>query len=138
MGKVITTIKIANLDDESLARQGIINLEQVRSLETEVLVDSGATFLCLRKSLIEQLGLAPVRQKLAKTSNGPVTRTIYSTVTVYLEDRFAHVDVSELPEDCPNLLGQIPLQIMDWVIDMKNEKLIGNPAHGGEWVLEEY
>jgi hypothetical protein len=30
------------------------------------------------------------------------------------------------------------LQSMDWVIDTRNEKLIGNPAHGGEWVLEEY
>jgi len=28
--------------------------------------------------------------------------------------------------------------VMDWVIDMKNEKLIANPKHGGEWVLEEY
>jgi predicted aspartyl protease len=138
MGKIIVKIKVANLIHERMAQQGVISPEQVRSVETEALVDTGATFLCLRKSLIDELQLTPVRQKLAKTSNGPVMRTIYSTATVYFEDRFAHVDVSEIGEDCPNLLGQIPLQIMDWVVDTKNEKLIGNPAHGGEWMLEEY
>jgi len=59
-------------------------------------------------------------------------------VTVYLKDRFAQVNVTELPEDCPNLLGQIPLQIMDFVVDMRDEKVIGNPEHGGEWMWEEY
>lgn len=138
MGKTIVKIKVANLVDERMAQQGIIPPDQVRSIETEALVDTGATFLCLRKSLIDALQLTPVRQKMAKPSNGLVTRTIYSTATVYLGDRFAHVDVSEIGEDCPNLLGQIPLQIMDWVVDTKNEKLIGNPEHGGEWMLEEY
>jgi predicted aspartyl protease len=138
MGKIIVKIKVANLIHERMAQQGLIPADQVRSIETEALVDSGATLLCLRKSLIDELQLTPVKQKLAKTSNGPVMRTIYSTASVYLEDRFAHVDVSEIGEDCPNLLGQLPLQFMDWVIDPKNERLIGNPEHGGEWMLEEY
>jgi hypothetical protein len=30
----------------------------------------------------------------------------------------------------------VPLEIMDWVIDMKGKKLIGNPAHGGIETLE--
>ncbi len=138
MGKIVETIKIVNLEDESLAKKGFIKPDQVRSIETEVLVDTGATFLCLRKSLIEELQLTPGEQKTVRTSNGTVTRTFYSPVKIYLRDRYAVVYVSELPEDCPNLLGQIPLQSMDWVIDTRNEKLIGNPAHGGEWVLEEY
>ncbi len=138
MGKIIEKVKIANLFDEMLAQQETIESDKVRSLETEVLVDTGATFLCLKKSLIEKLGLTPVREKLVKTSNGEVTRTVYSVATVYLKERDAKVSVTELPEDCPNLLGQIPLQIMDFVVDMRNEKVIGNPEHGGEWMWEEY
>jgi len=45
-------------------------------------------------------------------------------------------DVIEVPEGNPVLIGQIPLEMMDWVIDMKAKKLIGNPAHGGEQILE--
>jgi len=138
MGKIIEKIKVVNLDDEALAKQGIITPDQIRSVETEALIDTGATFLCLRKSLIDELQLAPLSQKLVKTANGSVTRTIYSAVTIHLRDRFAVVYVSEIPDDCPNLLGQLPLQSMDWVIDTRNEKLIGNPEHGGEWVLEQY
>jgi hypothetical protein len=33
---------------------------------------------------------------------------------------------------------QIPLEAMDWVVDLKGQKLIGNPAHGGEHVIEVY
>jgi clan AA aspartic protease len=138
MGKTIVQIKVANQADEILAQQGVITPDQVRSIETDALVDTGATFLCLRKSLIEKLQLTPVVQKSVKTSNGPTTRTIYSAVTIYFRDRFAVIFVSELPDDCPNLLGQIPLHAMDWVVDTKTEKLIGNPEHGGEWMLEEY
>ncbi len=138
MGRIIEKIKVVNLADENLAQSGVITPDQIHSLETEALIDTGATFLCLRQSLIEELKLKPVSQKLVKTANGSVSRTVYSAVTVHLRDRFAVVYVSEIPDDCPNLLGQIPLQSMDWVIDTRNEKLIGNPAHGGEWVLEEY
>ncbi|MBI4531899.1 MAG: retroviral-like aspartic protease family protein [Candidatus Latescibacteria bacterium] len=138
MGRIVEKIKVANLFDERDTQQGKIKAKDVRGLEVEVLIDTGATFLCLKKNLIEALGLVPLGQKTVKTSNGRVTRTIYSTVTVYLKDRFAQVNVTELPEDCPNLLGQILLQIMDFVVDMRDEKVIGNPEHGGEWMWEEY
>jgi len=38
----------------------------------------------------------------------------------------------------PNLLGQIPLEYLDFVVDSKNRKLIPNPEHGGEQMTEEY
>jgi len=138
MGKIVEKVKIVNLFDDMQVQQGMIEPDKVRRLETEALVDTGVTFLCLKKSLIEKLGLIPVGERSVRTSNGRVTRTIYSEVIIYLKDRFARVSVSELPEDCPNLLGQFPLQIMDFVVDMRNEKVIGNPEHDGEWMWEEY
>lgn len=30
------------------------------------------------------------------------------------------------------------LELMDWVVDARNRKLIGNPAHGGEWLQEDF
>lgn len=48
MGQIITTLTITNRIDQANARQGLIPVEQVRSLTLDrVLVDTGATKLCL-------------------------------------------------------------------------------------------
>ena len=52
--------------------------------------------------------------------------------------REATVDPIEIPEGTPILIGQIPLEAMDWVVDLGGQKLIGNPAHGGEHIIEMY
>jgi hypothetical protein len=36
------------------------------------------------------------------------------------------------------LLGQVPLEVLDLVVDSKWHKLITNPAHGGQQMTEEF
>ena len=48
------------------------------------------------------------------------------------------MDVMEVPDDTPVLIGQIPLEHLDFVVDMRSHSLIGNPAHGGEHMFELY
>jgi hypothetical protein len=36
------------------------------------------------------------------------------------------------------LIGQIPLENLDLVVDLHARRLTGNPAHGGEQVFELY
>jgi hypothetical protein len=48
------------------------------------------------------------------------------------------MDVLEVPDGLPVLIGQIPLEHLDFVVDLRNRKLIGNPAHGGEHMYELY
>ncbi|MSU22011.1 MAG: hypothetical protein EXS30_11530 [Pedosphaera sp.] len=38
----------------------------------------------------------------------------------------------------PNLLGQIPLEYPDFVVDPKKKRLIPNPKHGDNQMTEEY
>ena len=38
-------------------------------------------------------------------------------------------DVVEISDSLPNIIGQIPLEDLDWVVDCKNQKLIPNPEH---------
>jgi len=133
MGRMTEKIKVVNYIDEALARhKGMASDQKKRYIETEVLIDRNVKFLSMHKSLIEELQLVPVQKHW--TSD----RTIYSPVTIYLHDRFATINVVEIADDAPNLLGRIPLLAMDWVIDEKNEKLIGNPEHDGKWMSEEY
>jgi len=46
------------------------------------------------------------------------------------------MDVLEVPDGVPALVGQIPLICLDFVVDPRSQTLIGNPAHGGEQILE--
>lgn len=48
------------------------------------------------------------------------------------------MDVMEVPDDVAVLIGQIPLEMLDFVVDPQCRRLIGNPAHGGEQILELY
>ncbi len=73
-----TRIELENLKDLHLAEAGVIAPKDVHRLTIEnALVDTGATGLCLPKSLVEKLGLTPLRTTRAQTANGIAERTIY-------------------------------------------------------------
>jgi len=139
MGKVIVTALVENLDDLSDVRRGTLTSDRVRRVEvTDALVDSGASGLLMPKSLVARLGLTPLRSREAKTVGGIVSVQVYRAVRLTIQERDCILDVTEISDDLPVLIGQLPLVSMDWVIDMKGHKLIGNPAHGGEQMIEAY
>ncbi len=45
-------------------------------------------------------------------------------------------EVGELPDECPVLIGQVPLELLDFVVDASGRRLIGNPDHGGEQMFD--
>jgi predicted aspartyl protease len=139
MGKVLVSAKIENLEDQYKSYQGLIPADQVRTLTVDdALVDSGATGLMIPARLLGALGLRPTTSRPAHTVGGPITIQKYEAVRLSIQGRDCVVEVHEIPDPNPVLIGQIPLESMDWVIDMKNQKLIGNPAHGGEQIVEVY
>lgn len=139
MGRVTVQAKIENVADLWKVQEGILAPEQARWVEVpDALVDTGATTLSLPKKLIAQLGLQPFRTKKAVTSAGPLLRQMYGLVQLSIQGREWRGDVVEVPDDCPVLVGQIPLEALDFVIDPIGQQLIGNPAHGGEHIIELY
>ena len=139
MGKVIVTALIENLHDLYDAHRGLLREDQVRRVEvTDALVDTGATTLALPKALIGQMGLQPVRTRQVRTSAGPVTLHMYGIVRLTIQGRDWNGDVVEIPDDCRVLIGQLALEGLDFVVDPVGQRLIGNPAHGGEHVIELY
>jgi clan AA aspartic protease len=139
MGKVLVTAKAQSIDDLVRARDGHIKPEEVRSIEvTDALVDTGATMLSLPRRYVAQLGLQPFRSRPVRTSAGPVTLQVYGAVRLTIQGRDCTCDVAEVPDDCPVLIGQVPLELLDFVVDPVKQRLIGNPEHGGEWMIEMY
>lgn len=139
MGRVTTPATIENLRDLWEAETGLRVATDVRKLTVaEALIDTGASTLSLPTSLIQQLGLKKESSKPVMTAGGLQMADRYSAVRLTIQDRDATVDVVEVPDGCPVLVGQIPLELMDFVVDPANRRLIGNPAHGGKWMLELY
>jgi predicted aspartyl protease len=139
IGKVLVTVKIENLYDLALATNGKLALDAVRSVEVpDALVDTGATLLHVPKRLIQQLGLSQVRTRRVRTTARVIEVGIYDPVSLTIQGRDWTAEVAEVPDDCPVLVGQLPLEGLDFVVDVPGQKLIGNPAHGGEHMIEAY
>ncbi|MBI5757343.1 MAG: retroviral-like aspartic protease family protein [Planctomycetales bacterium] len=137
MGKVVVAAQLENLGDLLNIATGQLSPDKVRKVEvSDALVDTGAMLLSMPKRLIEQLGLVPVRKRWAQTTNGRVERTIYNAVRLTIQGRDCTCDVAELPDDCPVLIGQIPLEGLDFIVDPVGQRLLGNPAHGGEQMID--
>lgn len=135
--KHTTRIEIANREDQFLAKAGIIKPEAIRQISIkDAVVDTGATGLSLPKPLIEQLGLTPVRSRRAQTTNGIVTRTVYSEVRYTVLEREGTIEVADLPADLPVLVGHMILEYLDLCLDIK-KGLIYNPVHGDEWIEDQ-
>ena len=137
MGKVIISIKLTNLFDLG-AQHRKLSTAKPRTVEVEALVDTGATRLYLKTSVIRALGLEKVDTLISQTTNGPKRRSVYEPVRLEVMGRYGNFDVVDIGEKVPNLLGQIPLEYLDFVVDSKNRKLIPNPDHGDKQMSEEY
>ena len=124
MGSVFTDIDIANNDDRVLVRKGHLTPSSVRRRRlTDVLVDTGATTLCLPKSLIEQLGLPLMRRVLATTAAGEVETELFEAAYIEVAGRHTVVECLAISEGARPLLGVIPLEIMGLQPDIKRHVL---------------
>lgn len=138
MEKVITRIKLQNWDNIALLAAGQ-RTAPPRTVETEALVDTGAVKLYLKASVIGQLGLRPIGEVTSQTmSNRSERRRVFSPVDLEIQGRSGRFDVVEIPDALPNIIGQIPLEDLDWVVDPRGQKLIGNPEHKGEQLYDEF
>jgi len=137
MGKVTVRVKLTNYGDLFLRSHRLSN-RRPRSVQVEALVDTGATRLYLKPSVIRRLGLQKTDVVRSQTTNGEALRIKYEPVQLELMGRRENFDVIEVPESVPNLLGQVPLEVLDLVVDSRRQKLIPNPAHGGEQMTEEF
>jgi predicted aspartyl protease len=137
MGRVTTKIRVENLQDLWDVERGSLPAEQVRRVEImDALVDTGSTLLSLPTRFIQQLGLKKFRERPVVTTRGVTTAGIYDAVRLTIMDRDCTVEVMEVPDSVPALVGQIPLEVLDLVVNPLAGTLTGNPAHGGEHMLE--
>ena len=137
MGRVIVVAEIASIEDLYRVKRGEMAEADARRIDvTDALVDTGATALSLPHRMIEQLGLLQIRSRRTLTTTGIREVSVYGAVRLTVQGRDCVCDVTEISDDCPVLIGQVPLELMDYLVDPGQQRLIGNPSHGGEHLLE--
>lgn len=131
MGPVKTQITVTNLVDEILAERGFIATEAIRSVTLEnVLVDTGATRLCLPTKIINQLGLPLDKEIEIKTAAGVIKARLFKRLSLSIQGRKGEFDCTDLPECEDALLGLIPLESLGLQPDVINQQLIVLPEEG--------
>lgn len=124
MGKITTTLIITNRADQAIATRGLIPADQVRSVTLDdVLVDTGATTLCLPSEVIAQLGLELLREVDVETATGIGKARIFQDAKISLLGREGTFECLELPGGRSPLLGVIPLEALGIELDLKNQRL---------------
>ncbi len=124
MGRITTTLVVANRGDEVLAERGMIPSEDVRSVTLKnVLVDTGATTLCLPADVISHLGLAILKEVDVATATGFGKARIFQDAKISLCGRIGTFECLELPGGTDPLLGVIPLEALGIELDVQNQIL---------------
>jgi hypothetical protein len=139
MGRVIVAARIENLGHRVMVERGFLAPDQVQFVDvSDAVVDPSVLNFCMPTKLLQQLDLMPYTSRTERTSTGLEKRRVYGVVRLTVQGRECTSDVVELPDDQPVLIGRVPLQLLDFVIDLPDQRLTGNPAHGGEQMFEMY
>jgi clan AA aspartic protease len=130
MGLIHAEIELISSDDKALARKGYLSNNQIKKIKVNALVDSGAYMLSINEEIKMQLDLVVVDEQEAELADGTLRRVeIVGPVEVRFENRRTSVDAVVLPHNTEVLLGAIPMEDMDVLIDPRQQRLIVNPAH---------
>ncbi|MCY7323656.1 MAG: aspartyl protease [Phormidesmis sp. CAN_BIN36] len=136
MRKVTTTITLVNRIDQILADRGFIPKNEIRSVTLEdVLVDTGATRLCLPADVISQLGLPLQGEVDVKIAIDIQKVRTFRELSLTVEGREGTFNCIELPAGQDPLLGLIPLEDLGLEPDLQNQRLRVLPLDGKETYL---
>ncbi len=117
-----------NFIDAELASRRLLKPEEVRVVKKEVWVDTGATMLTLPEEVVEELGLTKGRFITASYADGTKKRRqIARGINIEVMGREALVECVVEAPGTRILLGQIPLEAMDLIVDPKAGKLMPRP-----------
>lgn len=130
MGLVYAEIELISVDDTALFSHGYIAENEIKRVRVNALVDSGAYMLVIPNHVKEQLGLRVLGERMAILANELEVRGIVvGPVEVRFENRRTTVDAVVLSDQGEVLLGSVPMEDLDVLIDPKRQKLIVNPDY---------
>ena len=133
MGLVYEKITLKNAGDVIMVNRGITNESEIRQTTITAMVDTGAGTLVINEAVRQQLGLDVVGERRATLANeAKEICKITEPVEVHWNNRFTAVSALVISGTSEVLLGAIPFEGLDLMVDPTQQRLVG--AHGDEAV----
>jgi gag-polyprotein putative aspartyl protease len=127
MGQLYTSINLINATDLEMARRLMMDPDDIRQIKVRALVDTGALMMTINENIQEYLQLPVVDYKRMEMANGNIIGCpIVFPLIIRCMDETAHCSAVVMPGDSEPLLGAIPLEEMNLVIDVQRLELIPN------------
>jgi clan AA aspartic protease len=131
MGTVYTEITLKNAGDVVGLQRGYITEQEVREITVQAMVDTGSGTLVINERIRTVLGLTIKGLRRTELANG--AKQFYQVtepIEIHWKDRDTTCQALVLPDAGDVLLGAIPLEDMDLLVDPARRTLTG--AHGDE------
>ena len=129
MSLVYEDIILKNAGDTIRVECGLIKEQEIRETTVQCLVDTGAWTLVINEKVRDALGLKIANRTISTFANGSKEPNGMSEpVKVCWKDRSMTCEAVVLPGADDVLLGAIPLEGLDLMVDPIAEKVVGR--HG--------
>jgi clan AA aspartic protease len=134
MGTVREKITLRNVIDVGVAKRGLMAEDKIRAAAVTALIDTGSDMLVINEAMRNQLGLDIKRKYATTLADGSIQECgITESVEVEWENRSTEGPALVLPDADEILLGAIPLEGMDVMVDVKSRRLVG--VHGNKQIM---
>jgi len=129
MGTVYAELLLRNSEDITLAKQGYMKPENIRTVTVTAIVDTGSYSLMIDEQTAQKLGLGKTGEQRIRIANGErIVCPVTTPVEINWKDRQSVMRVITVPGLPQILLGLLPLEEMDLIVHPNKHELVG--AHG--------
>jgi clan AA aspartic protease len=135
MGELRVMVRLSNAADMALVRRNLMRPEEIRAVEAGALVDTGAVTFVLPSLVVERLGLARPFKQVAEYADGR-REEVDVTEPVFVELLGRHTVEEALVLGDEVIVGQTILEKTDLYVDCRQKRLLPNPAHPDQSVLQ--
>ena len=129
MGHVHAQLVLKNAGDVIQAKKRELPDSDVRQVTVTAMVDTGASSFVINKEIFEELGLETMGEREVSLANDAREVCILTEpLEIHWEDRSFVMSTLVVENAKDILMGVIPLEGMDLMVDTVNQRLVG--AHG--------
>jgi clan AA aspartic protease len=131
MGTFKEEITLENIKDRGVAERGYIKESEIRTLKVEATPDTGAWTLVINEDVRQKLGLEIEETSESTLADGKTdTYGVTGGIKIRWKNRSTVLPAVVVPNGKDILLGALPLEAMDLMVDPVHQRLVG--VHGDQ------
>lgn len=135
MGEVRIKAALTNAGDLAMLRRNLLQPSEVRKVEVDALVDTGAVSLVVPPAVADRLGLARTHKQMAQYADGSREEVwVTEGMLVELAGRRTYDEALVLGDEVT--IGQTVLEKTDLHVDCKERRVLPNPEHPDQPVIK--